>query len=127
MTLHKNGPWKVINGAMIDHMYSGTCLNHVAILIDGDTGTLLKIGTPEFINKYFQTIISKYKEKGLSDFINNWKIYEFDRYGFLNIDDICTIVNYLQNCISAEKVKELFAMNEPQLRSKIQTLQTIGF
>lgn len=128
MKLHEKCPYTTYAGMMMLKDMTN-CMNEVAVIIDTETGTLLKVGNPDGINDYFNKAIKKYHDAGLSYCCEGWKCIVFDRYhyAFLDIDGICTLVNYMMNSLGPEKMNELLLMSETELKEKIEILQSIGF
>lgn len=126
--LHENGPWYVDNGLFVN-TYSNACTNDPAVYIDTEAGTLLKTGDANMVKMYAATHIDRLTKAGFTDMTKELIVIEFNRYpdAKLDADEICTIMNYLNNCLNPEQVYEILHMNEPQLKEKIAALQKIGF
>lgn len=124
-SLHTNGPWSVENGLMVNKY--GACTNNPAVCIDKTTGSVLKCGDDDMIRKYSATAIDSYIKCGFTDMANSICIITFDRYGTLNIDEICTLMNYMQNSIGPDKMNTLLNMNPVEIKAEIKRLQSIDF
>lgn len=125
MTLHENGPWTIDNGLFV-HTY-GTCTNNPAVCLDISNGCVLKCGDENMVRNYTATAVDAYKRAGLTEEVPNLTVITFDRYGFLNAESICTLMNYMQNSIGAEKMQKLLSMGTEELTNEIQKLQALGF
>lgn len=125
MTLHKNGPWFVENRLLVNKY--GSCTNNPSICIDKSNGCVLKCGDAEMVCNYGATAIDAYNKVGWTEQAESITVITFDRYGFLNIEDICTLMNYMQNSIGVEKMQRLLSMGKDELTGEIQMLQELGF
>lgn len=129
MELHKLGYYKTENG-MLTNEGRTFFANDICVIVDIDVGTLLNVGdrnTSNISTKY-DTMVKKYRDAGLDEYADALLFVEFNKYEQnISRDGICTLVNYLSNCIGSEKMKELFAMDNEALNRKIEQLQEIGF
>lgn len=126
--MHEKGVYTVEYGSIYNKDHS-VMMDNIGLIIDKETGTVYKIGDTERtdIEAYYQNIINKYRESGLSDMADNLIFVAFDRYrGILDIDEICTLVNYFFNHIG-EKLMETLSLDEVALKEKIKHLQDVGF
>lgn len=135
---HTNGPWYVNYGSIFNRYNEGIMLDEdIAILIDEESGTLHKVGKRENIEEYFNNVVKTAKITGVEWLIKGWKILTFnvkyeefdftpEGYNF-NIDEVCTIINWFNNCISAESMKEFLQMSLEEAKIKIEKLQNLGF
>lgn len=104
-------------------------INNMAIIYDKSCGVVLKYGDTETtdIKEYYETICNMYKEKGYNDMVNSLEMIELDRYsGILDIDEICTLVNWFCNSIG-NKLMETLELSSDGLKVKIKQLQDIGW
>lgn len=126
---HENGPWSLENGMFINAYVSDACTNDPAVYIDMEDGTLLKSGDASMVKDYAGLHTSELLRNGFSDMAKGLTVIEFDRYpsAKLTADEICTLMNYLQNSLGAEKVQALFQMEEEKLKEKLKALYEIGF
>lgn len=130
MGLHESGFYKTDEFGMITNKEKSFFANNICVIVDVDTGTLLKIGDRDTSNiaNHYQAMTKKYCDAGLDKYADTLTFIEFDRYSdVLDIDGICTIINYLNNCIGGQKVQELLSMSNEQLTEKVKYLQEIGF
>ena len=136
--MHKNGPYFVENGSIYSMYNSGFMLGEEpTILVDGDVGTLLKVGNKDTVTNYYNVIISKYTNIGCLDLANGIRLlnfniqYEDERFGIQNfeltVDDICTIINWFSNSIGSEKMNWFLNLDLESVKNYIKTLQDIGF
>lgn len=119
---------RVEYGSICGEYLSGF-IDNMCIIVDKDTGSIMKYGDAETsdIKQYYQNMIEKYQKAGFDDMANCLMLIEFDRYdGILSIEEICTIVNYGMNCHS-ERFLELFSMNENDLHQRITKLKEYGY
>lgn len=101
-------------------------INDMCIIVDKETGVLLKYGDKEKsdIIKYYETMCDSLAKIGLD---NTYDLITFDRYkGNLSIDDICTIVNYGLNAHS-ERFLNIFTLSEEDLHKRINELKKYGY
>ena len=104
-------------------------IDNMCIIVDKDTGSIMKYGDAESsdIKQYYETMCKKYRDAGFSDIADALILIEFDRYnGILSIEEICTIVNYGMNCHS-ERCLELFDLEADELHKRIAELQGFGY
>lgn len=102
----------------------------VAVLVDLEFGTLLKVGEADWVNNYRNTMIEAYKKAGHAEMGNALTVVEFKHPlvdGKLDADEICTMINYLGNSIGEKSMKELLTMDIDNLKNKLKTLQEFGF
>ena len=129
MELHEKGHYIVEDGMVTNREHSFFA-NNVCVILDISSGTLLKIGDKDASNieNQYQTMTKKYRDAGLNQYADDLTFVEFDRYSeVLDIEGICTIVNYLNNCIGEDKTNELLNMTDEELVNKVKYLQGIGF
>lgn len=92
------------------------------VIIDTETGTLLKVGDSierkDYLEEYFNV-----SRSALGEAINYLK---FDTEK-LNIDECCTIINYMMNTLGKEGMNNLLDLKEINLICKVFELQEIGF
>lgn len=130
--MHENGSLTTYFGMIVEHNVhnSSINMNNPVIVIDTDTGTVLKCGDSltSNIKEWYETAIKGYLSMGFQDCADALKIIYFDRYnGILDIDGICTLINYIRNSIGADKMKKLLSMNEDGIKQEVERLQSIGF
>ena len=123
---HNNGPWYIEHGAACNR-YSNACTNNPAILVDTETGVVLKSGDKFMVQNYMLQAVSQYLNNDLVSMAQALTVITFDRYHTLNIDEICTLMNYMQNSIGPRKMNELLTMDETALKAEIKRLTLYGF
>lgn len=105
-------------------------MNNPAIVVDTDTGVVLKMGDSftSDIKEWYNIAVSAYSEVGSEITANSLKLISFDRYNdVIDIDGICTMINYMRNSIGCEKMNALLNAEAEALKLEIAKLQTIGF
>ena len=131
MLMHERGRLKTWEGMVVsNNKNTEIYMNNPVVILDKDTGTLIKMGDSltSGIKNYYDKMISKYRDSGMISMCDSMVYLEFDRYnGILNIDDICTLINYMNNSIGAEKMNKLLSLDEGSLKLEVQRLQDIGF
>lgn len=123
---HNNGPWYVEHNAICNR-HSNACTNNPAVLIDTECGIVLKSGDKSMIQNYMHTAASEYLDKKMVSIAQTLTVINFDQYRTLNIDEICTLMNYMQNSIGPRKMNELLTMSETALKAEIKRLTQYGF
>lgn len=78
------------------------------------------------LQRHLAKAVDAYKRAGFTEMAQNITVITFDRYGFLNADSICTLMNYMQNSIGYEKMQKLLAMKEKELNNEIITRKEIS-
>lgn len=109
----------------------------VTVLLDIGSGTLLKVGRKEDVEKYHNKMYTEYVQTGYFTMIRDLKLITFhvkyENLGFapegynFDIDEVCTLINYLGNTIGAEKMNWLLGLSLDDLKTEIHRLQEIGF
>lgn len=124
--MHESGNFTVEDGMIVGKRITFYA-NDLCMIIDVATGTVLKIGdqTTGPLDSYYETLAKSYDAMGMAE---DLKFINFDRYnGILDIDDICTVLNYFTNSIGPEKMNSLLIMNTQQLKIEVSHLQELGF
>lgn len=124
--MHESGNFTVEDG-MIVGKHVTFYANDLYMIIDVATGIVLKIGdqTTGPLDSYYETLAKSYNAMGMAE---DLKLINFDRYNdVLDIDDICTVLNYFVNSIGSEKMNFLLTRTIPQLKAAVLRLQEIGF
>lgn len=103
--------------------------NNPCIIIDKDSGTLLKMGdtTTNPLDDYLKMATDKYRKAGFDDMADAMVLINFDRYATLDIEEICTLMNYFMNSIGPEKMRHLLNADETELKTEIEKLAEIGW
>lgn len=123
--LHQNGPWSTENGLLV-HKASGVCVQPYDMAVGFGDGVVHKCGNAEVVNSYMDTFYKRISSIMPFDPPEIIIIY-FNNFEHLSPDDICTLSNYLLNCIPIEQVKTLLELTPEELTEKIQKLQSFGF
>ena len=124
--MHENMNYTVKNNKLYCNSNNKT-IENPAILIDRETGTLLKVGDIDFINKYLITASYQYNKLGLTNIAATLMLINFNKFTKIDNDGIATIINYFSNTIGADKINEILSMNEKELIDKIASLQKLEF
>lgn len=103
--------------------------NNPCIIIDKDSGTLLKMGdtTTNPLDNYLKTATDAYRKAGLDDMADAMILINFDRYSTLNIEEICTLMNFFMNSIGPRKMAELLNSDETALKVELSRLAEMGW
>ncbi len=136
--MHENGHYYVENGSIYSRINGAFMIDEDAtILLDTECGTLLKIGQKQSVTDYFNTMVTKYLEAGFADIANGLKLITFqikyEELGFepdgynLNIDEVCTLINWFNNCVGAERMKWFLSLDLEQIKEHIKKLTAFDF
>lgn len=141
--LHQNGPCRVFQGNM--YGFNGYIIEHPSVILDMSDKDkpdgiliLLKYGSDEHIKPLFEDMREKYKSAGLNKIADNLTFISFNTVtGFANydrinnakftIDEICTLINWMQNAISAKSFIELIESDETTIHERLAQLASFGF
>lgn len=97
-----------------------------AVIIDREVGTLLKVGDADYLGDYYNAFLLRLQT--CPDMPRNLVYIAFDRYeGILDMNEICTLINMLNNHLGGEKVRKLLSMNSGTLKSEIKKFADMGF
>lgn len=109
----------------------------VTVLVDLSMGSLSKVGDKQWVEKHFHERCAKYQSMGMPEMANNLLCITFnikyENLGFapegynLDVDEVCTILNWLSNHPKPERMQHFLSSPEPELKKEIQRLQSIGF
>lgn len=136
---HENGPWYVENGSMLNKYGNSMLDEDIAILVtigsDG-YGCFHKVGKSQPLLEYMQKATSKLIAAGFEEEAKEWKMITFniknDEFNFhpdgynLDIDEVCTLVNWFNNCIG-EQMPEFLSLSLDDMKVKLAKLRRIGF
>ncbi len=130
MKTHEIGPYITENGVLIN-TYSHKTIEHPAILIDDDDvdiPVMLKIGNADFVQKYFNTMISRSIAHGHHELIKSLHVIILNAPA-LSIDDIATIFNAAMNCTGHPVLHALCHMTTDitPVKEHIEMLQRVGY
>ena len=114
--IHERGPLVTKYGSL--YSLNGHMIESPAIIIDipeedDDIVTLLKYGSADNVRKKYMDMCNSYKNNSFQEFMDNLKIMEFNTLTSFNeydkitganftTDEICTLINWLNNHISAK-------------------------
>lgn len=134
--LHRIGPCYVENGSILSKYNSLMLDEDTTILVDVETGALLKYGHKAMVEKYYNKTVEK-SAKAKIDLYDTWRLITFhvryDEFDFapdgynLDIDEICTIINWFNNHIGGQAMSDFLNSSIEKIRAKITSLQKIGF
>lgn len=120
MEKHENGIFTV-NCESIINKQDGMIVENPSVIIDTNTGTVLKIGDVSWVKDYYSKLCSIFSKA-------NCILFTFDRYqGSLDADSICTIMNYLMNSLGPNRISKLLEMPMSDLLKEVARLQSIGW
>ena len=135
--MHEEGIYYVNNGSILSRYNEGIMFSEdVTVLVDIDTGGLLKVGKKNWVTNYFGTMCSRYLNNGFPEMVSSLKLitfhvkypeFDFEPEGYnFDIDEICTIINWFGNSIG-EQMKQFLELPLDEAEAKIKKLQNIGF
>lgn len=130
--MHEVGSLTTYYGMIVEHNLhnSHVNMNNPVIVVNIETGIVLKMGdeVTSGIKEWYETAVQSYISSGFTEEANAMQLISFDRYsGVLDIDGICTLINYMRNTIGSEKMKKILSMTETELIDEVKKLQDIGF
>lgn len=141
--LHQNGPCTVSYGSM--YGFDGCMIEQPAVILDmsdkDDSNsilTLLKYGSHERIKPLFEHMRTKYKSAGFDEIADNLTLISFNTVtGFADYDkmtnakfttdEICTLINWMQNVIPVKSFIELIESDETTIHERLAQLASFGF
>lgn len=123
---HQNGMYTVLGGS-IYNKYTGCLIEEPATLLDINTGTVLKMGEKEYVERYMHKASDNFRKTGFQEDADALRLIAYEKYGALSIDQICTIMNYLPNSLEPERVQELLGMSQETLVGELNKLYEIGW
>jgi len=127
--MHEKGYLTVYYGSIINRNMEGTMIDNMSIIVDKESGSVISYGDTDRSNmkEYYQEYIEKIR-KVMPEDVDNYVLISFERYNsFLNIDEICSLTNYLLNHVGPQRFNEIFTANETQLKEIVKRIQDIGF
>lgn len=106
----------------------GIGIDKMSVILDKTVG-LMKYGDADWINEYYSEMVSKYSAAGFEGMTENLMLINFDKYdGLLDIDAICTFVNYMILCSgNSKKIMEILSMAEDKILVEIMKLKGLGY
>lgn len=129
MKTHEIGPFITENGIIVNTI-SHNRIEHPAILIDDneDMPIMLKIGNADFVQKSFNTMVSRSIAYGAHILIKDLHFIVLNAPS-LSIDDIATIFNAAMNCTGHPVLHALCHMTNDitPVKEHIAMLQRAGY
>lgn len=138
--LHKNGPCKVQYGSI--YSFSGNMIEQPAVILDiskdpTDILTVLRYGSAKDIKSTYDVMHDRYTRAGFTEMAENLTMITFDTVtGFTDYDrmtgakfttdEICTLINWLNNAITIKDFNALFE-SEETAHKKLEQLMSFGF
>lgn len=137
---HRNGPCTVSYGSM--YGFNGCMIENPSVLLDvdmeDDRVVLVKYGPKDGIKEYFDNMVQRYKANGFDNLVDSLRFISFNTLtGFpeydemtkakFTTDEICTMINWLNNHISAHQLNDLFTADESTMHERLKQLAEIGF
>jgi hypothetical protein len=136
--MHEKGNYFTQYGSIYAKSNPGIMLDEdITIVIDIESGILMKVGKKDMVEAYFNDSVSKYVAVGFPEMQNKLKLITFkvkyEELGFapegynFDIDEICTILNWFNNSIGGTKMKWFLESPLDAVKSEIKRLQGFGF
>lgn len=122
--MHENGLYTVKKGKLVSDICE---MKEPMIVFDKKIGIVLKYGDKKDSNikDYYTTMINKLNEKN-KDMVDDICLIDFSTYE-LDIDDICTLFNYLLNNPGIDNTTKLFCVSKEELLEILDDLKKYGF
>lgn len=135
--MHEEGNYYVSHGSILSRYNEDVMLDEdVTVVVDIDSGGLLKVGKKDWVTNYFNTMCNRYLSNGFPEMVSSLKLitfhvkypeFDFEPEGYnFDIDEICTIINWFGNSIG-EQMKWFLELPLDEAKAKIKKLQNIGF
>lgn len=137
---HQNGPCTVSYGSM--YGFNGSIIEHPTVILDipKDTEeivTLHKYGSEDKIKPLYDEMQSKYKAHGFDEMAESLTLISFNTLtGFANYDkmtqakfttdEICTLINWLNNSIYVKSFIEFIQSDEAAMHKHLAQLASFG-
>lgn len=119
---HHLGVYTVCHGSILCKA-SNVIVETPALVIDKETGGVLKRGNAESIKQYFDKLTN-----GIPEYAEDYILIEFDRFsGPFNSEEICTLLNYMCNCHDKELFNEILTMDIEVLKEKLGKWTELGW
>lgn len=138
---HENGPCTVSYGSM--YGYNGDMIEHPAVILDmsQDPEEILilhKYGPEDKIRPLYEEMQAKYKAFGFDEMAESLTLISFTTItGFpdydkmvqakFTTDEICTLINWLNNCIHVKSFTEFMQSDEAAMHARLAQLASFGF
>lgn len=139
MEKHKIGICSEINGSVT---VGYKCLDTPAVIIDkpeneDDYVTFHKVGSVGNIREIYDDMCKKFNAAGFKDMADSLMMFTFnvksswsqctDKHTIFSADEVCTIINWLQNSISVGDLNKFLALNEDGMHKRVAELASYGF
>lgn len=129
MKTHEIGPFTTENGIIVNTT-SYKPIEHPAILIDDeeDMPVMLNVGNADFVQKRFDTMVSRYTAHGDTELIKDLHVIILST-SVLSVDDIATVFNAAMNCTGHPILHALCHMTNDitPVKEHIAMLQRAGY
>ena len=129
MKIHQIGPFTTDNGIIVNTT-SYKPIEHPAILIDDeeDMPVMLNVGNADFVQKRFDTMVSRYTTHGNTELIKDLHVIVLST-SVLSVDDIATVFNAAMNCTGHPILHALCHMTNDitHVKEHIAELQKAGY
>ena len=129
MKTHEIGPFTTENGVIVNTT-SYKPIEHPAILIDDeeDMPVMLNVGNADFVQKRFDTMVSRYTAHGDTELIKDLHVIILST-SVLSVDDIATVFNAAMNCTGHPVLHALCHMTNDitPVKEHIAMLQRAGY
>lgn len=139
---HQNGPCTVSYGSI--YGITGTTIEDPAVIVDMSDDdddailTLIKYGSKKMIDDVYNKMHETYVKAGFHEMADNLTVLSFTVIsGFpdydkifnarFTSDEICTLINWMNNCIPMKHFKTFLGMNETEMHDHLKHLEEIGF
>ena len=102
-------------------------IEHPAIILDTSSGTLLKVGDIKWVKDYYEKACGRLRIVN-KDMAESLALLEFEYSNSnLNVDELCTMINYFNNSIGPDSLKKFFLLTEEETHQKLRSLMEAGF
>ena len=138
---HQNGPLTVVDDVIMDVF--GNIINEPAVIVDMDSApdatlVLLKFGDKSRVEKHYLASQAHFAAKGLSELFKYYTMlvfhpvtgfadYDNSQHAVFTKDEICTLINWLNNAIYVKQYEDLIYMSIENARKKLADLAACGF
>ena len=123
---HQNGMYAVLGGSILNK-YTGCLIEEPATLLDINTGTVLKMGEKEYVERYMRKAFDNFRKTGFPENADALALITYDKYKSLTADQICTLMNYLANSLEPERVQEILSASWETMTQELNKLYEIGW
>lgn len=138
---HQNGPLTIVDDIIMDVF--GNIINEPAVIADIDPTpgamlTLLKFGDKSRVEKHYLASQAHFAAKGLSELfkyhnllvfhpVTGFADYDNAQHAVFTKDEICTLINWMNNSIYVKQYEELIYMSVDEAKEKLADLAACGF